>query len=135
MSYRILTEADRMARAKFTYKRETRDEWRSFARDVKEGKSWSGDCDDLASTVAHLAIESGFPMNQIWFALVSSKRDKTIDHMIAIAQDQGRFYVIGDTFGPVYPFASMQHNLLYVHRLGSGWDKRRWDRASSSHDL
>lgn len=123
--------ADAQARRRFNYKADPgRDTWRSFATDVKAGKSWSGDCDDLASTAADLAAQAGVPLANLWFAAVSSTRGKTIDHLIAIAKDEdGRYWTLGDTFGPCVLITKMEHSLIDVHNMT--WPVKKWMRVNS----
>ena len=129
----LLKSADQISRKNFRYVAETKDEWRSHAADVAAGRSWEGDCDDLASTACHIAINNGFKKENLWFAMVSSTRSKKVDHLIAIAEDRGAYYVIGDTFDPIYNAKNMPHRLLFVHRLD--WPTWQWKRASSVSDL
>lgn len=128
-----LKDADRKARKNFVYQGETKDEWRSMAKEALSGKTWRGDCDDLASTACHLAIMAGRPMKDLWFAMVSSTGGKKVDHMVGIARSEKAFYIIGDTFGPIYPASQMQHSLLFVHRLD--WPKEKWLRVANVKDL
>ena len=123
----ILKDADATARRRFTYKAETVDQWRSFASTAMAGKPWSGDCDDLASTTCHIAIIKGAKKADLWFATVSSTRSGKVDHLIALGRDeQGVFWVIGDTFGPTYRLSSMEHELIDVHNLS--WPVTSWKR-------
>ena len=129
----LLKMADLTARKKFRYVGETKDEWRSHAAEARAGEAWTGDCDDLASTVCHIAIEDGFAKDHLWFAMVSSRGNKTVDHLVAIGLAEGDHYVVGDTFSVPYRLKSMQHRLLFVHRLD--WPEWKWKRASGDKDL
>lgn len=121
----IIKAADSKARARFTYKLDAGDTWRSHAAVALAGKAWRGDCDDLASTASDIAIRMGAKKADMWFAVVSSTRNGRVDHMIAIAKDQrGVFWVIGDTFGPAYKLSTMKHELIDVHNLT--WPISEW---------
>lgn len=127
----ILKSADAKARRNFTYKSDSGpDTWRSHADVALAGKSWRGDCDDLASTSADIAIRMGAKKADLWFAVVSSTGESRGDHMIAIGRDeQGMFWVVGDTFGPTYKLTAMKHRLIDVHNLS--WPIANWERYSS----
>ncbi len=113
-----LKNADRLARSKFRYVSETRDQWRSHAEAVLAGRSWTGDCDDLASTTAELAVRENIPLKDIWFVAVSSNRDGKVDHLIGVARaSTGALWVIGDTFAPAYKLVDIPHQIVSVHNL------------------
>lgn len=128
-----IRDADRRARRGFTYVADKVDTWRSHAAAVKANQPWRGDCDDLASTVTHLCIEAGVSMKDLWFAMVSSTKNGKVDHLIALVRVDGKAYVIGDTFGLVYPMATMPHQLLFIHRMD--WPLKKWVKASGAKDL
>lgn len=129
-----LRKADRVARKNFVYKSETVDKWRSHSIDAAKGKTWYGDCDDLASTACHLAVNAGIPLKDLWFAMVDSKGGRTVDHCVGVARVGEAFYIIGDTFGPMYPAGRMEHKLIFAHRLD--WpQKDRWLRADKIGEL
>lgn len=113
-----IREIDNYVRAKYTYKydRPEKDEWRSRHTEVLAGKPWQGDCDDLASTTAYMLTKYGLPLSSAWLCLVDSSGDGKIDHAIAMCKDdEGKTWVIGDTFGQnlggAYPLKQMKHAL------------------------
>lgn len=123
-----LKAADAKARRNFIYTSEQGDKWRSFAVEALEGRSWRGDCDDLTSTAADIAIRMGIKKEQLWFAVVATGQSGAgkADHLVALAKDEkGKWWVIGDTFGAMYPLASMKHELLEVHNLA--WPIKDWE--------
>lgn len=124
----VLKAADAKARRNFIYTSEPGDKWRSFADYALANERWRGDCDDLTSTAADIAIRMGIKKHQLWFAVVATGqagRGKA-DHLVGLAKDEnGKWWVIGDTFGPIYPLASMQHELLEVHNLA--WPIKDWE--------
>lgn len=100
-----IRKTDHRARALFTYKGDAlnMDTWRSFADQVLAGDAWAGDCDDLASTILDLLGRDGLPLNRRYRLLIATQGDGWIDHQAACVQDdQGRFLMVGDTFGPAY---------------------------------
>jgi hypothetical protein len=115
---------DAAARARFTYRGDGLfDQWRSHADDVLAGRAWAGDCDDMASTVLDLLGREGLALDRRFRMWVAS-RGTMIDHMVACAvDDQGRFWIVGDTFAPAYPAGDMRHSPMQSWRL----DERRAD--------
>lgn len=129
-----LKAADAKARRNFTYSLEYGDRWRSHASEALANRSWTGDCDDLASTAADIALQMGIPKRKLWFAIVSANRNGRVDHMIAIAEDQdGVKWVIGDTAGPAYKMLFMEHDLLYIHNLT--WPIIEWQEMKKAEML
>lgn len=120
MRARALQDADGRARLRFTYQPDLsdRDNWRSHADDVEAGRDWSGDCDDLASTVLDLLARASVPLDQLYRLIVSTRRNDAPDHMMACAwDDRGACWIIGDTFGPAYPAQDCPHQPLQYQRM------------------
>jgi hypothetical protein len=93
------------------------DSWRSHYEAAKAG-AWSGDCDDLTSTVLDALHRKGHPADRMWRLLVSSKRTAVVDHMVGVVEDvEGRRWVVGDTFGPAYPASRLKHRVLFESRV------------------
>lgn len=122
-----IREVDALVRRNFTYRADPEaDTWRSFAGEVRAGRKWEGDCDDLASTVLHMLADAGVEHDLLWRAMVSSTRSSVIDHMIGICQDDdGRLWIVGDTAGPAYPFYQHHYRIIQVSNVGGGvhWRK------------
>lgn len=118
------TSADTMARRRFSYRADPRgqDIWRSHADAVLAGSAWSGDCDDLASTVLDLLGREGFSLEDRFRLLVGSGFSAKIDHMVAAALSGGRLLIIGDTFGPAYPIREMKHRPILYQRMSEARD-------------
>lgn len=123
---------DQEARKNWTYEFDDKqfgksDDWRSHANAVLAGKHWRDDCDGLASTIIDLLIRDGYPPKYLFRCVVSSKRTDKIDHFIGLASDGEKLWVIGDTFGPVYPIQKIKHRIIAVSPLTKGilWDKVR----------
>src|SRR5689334_393010 len=94
---------DARTRDRFTYLAETVDNWRSHADAVLEGVSWSGDCDDLASTTLDLLGRQGVAAVDRYRLVVSSAGTKKPDHMVAcVRAKDGAFLIVGDTFESAY---------------------------------
>ncbi len=122
----LLRRCDSDARKRFTYEKDDVDQWRSHAEDVKAKHYWRGDCDDLTSTVCHLAIEDGFHKEDLWFAMVSDDGSKMVNHLVGLAWTTSGLVVIGDTHSDgVYKVEKMKHRLLFIHRLD--WPLRKWE--------
>lgn len=113
--------ADTRARAGFAYRADlviVGDNWRSHADDALAGRPWSGDCDDLTSTVFDLLTRAGAGLSGLYRLLVSTRDGKTVDHMVgATWDDAGRCWIIGDTFGACYPAADCAHIVIRYQTL------------------
>jgi hypothetical protein len=127
-----LIKWDSAARKYYTYEYDKvlygkSDKWVSKADDVLAGKAWKGDCDDLGSTVLDLLLRDGYPKKYLYRCLVNTKgfTDK-IDHFIALASDGNAMYVIGDTFGPIYPLKKIKHKIVAVSNVTDGL---KWKRV------
>lgn len=112
-------EADTKARAKFTYVSDgVFDTWRSHTDEALANHDWSGDCDDLASTVLDILTREGLALTDCWRLMVSSRHTGTMDHMIACAiDDKGEFWIIGDTFGAAYHAEKLKHQPIDFQRM------------------
>jgi hypothetical protein len=111
--------ADARARARFTYRADgPQDEWRSHADEVEAGRAWADDCDGLASTVLDLLCRAGCPLDHAFRMAVSSTGSGTADHMIGCVQDdQGDFWIVGDTFHACYAAGACRHQPIEYNRL------------------
>lgn len=118
---------DARARGRFTYLAETGDNWRSHADAVLKGMSWSGDCDDLASTALDLLGRDGVAAGDRYRLVVSSSGTKKPDHMVAcVRADDGAFLIVGDTFKPAYFVAAMRHRGIFYNRLNENLPEAVW---------
>lgn len=103
MMARTIQILDRKARAGFTYVPDPprQDRWRSHANTVTAMKPWSGDCDDLASTVLDLMGRAGLPARHRYRLLVDTQEPGLYDHMAAAAlDDDGNLWIVGDVNQP-----------------------------------
>lgn len=121
-----LRAADAQARQHFTYKPDIGpDTWRSHADDALHGTAWAGDCDDLASTVLDLLGREGMSLADRYRLFVSTTGDDQVDHMVAcVSADDGSFWIVGDTFAPIYPAGQMKHRGLFYTRLSEAGERR-----------
>lgn len=133
MNSNNIIKIDKLVRSKFTYKLDDGDHWRSFAKEVKAGKEWQGDCDDLATTTIQMLSEQGVKSTSLARACVSSTNGKKIDHMIAFCKDdKGIIWVIGDTFGSAYRLDSMKHRPIFISLVSEGI---KWVEVRSITDI
>lgn len=120
LSRTSIENVDKLARERFTYKADPvlKDTWRSHAKQVLAGEAWSGDCDDLASTVLDLLGRNGVALEDRYRLYVASDKSDTVDHMVAaVRANDGDIYVVGDTFAPIYKLNRMAHRLLGSEKL------------------
>jgi hypothetical protein len=119
---------DARARHGFGYRADgSTDNWRSHADAVLKDQPWSGDCDDLASTVLDLLGRQGVAADDRYRLLVSSAGAKTPDHMVAcVCAANGAFLIVGDTFRPAYPATSMRHRGVFYNRLNETLPEAVW---------
>lgn len=114
-----LDDADRMARAGFTYTPDDGpDRWRSHYDDVLAGRDYEDDCDGLGSTFLDLLHRHfGMALEDLYQLVVDSK-GKGPDHFVGCAYSDNDFHIGGDTFYPaVYRASVMQHKPVKYRRL------------------
>lgn len=116
-----IAEIDALARKHFTYVPDLKghDTWRSHSDDAVAGRAWSGDCDDLASTVLDILFLRGMKLADLYRLEVSIAKNGMVDHLIGCAKDEdGNFWIVGDTeFSSVYHGSSMVYEPLTYNRL------------------
>lgn len=121
---------DLKARAKYSYLADPpgEDTWRSHADDVLAGKDWSGDCDDLASTVLDLLGRAGEPLSNLYRVIVAANASAEPNHMIgAVADERGAVWVVGDTFGSEpYPAEDCPHRPVRYQRMSEVMPDNTW---------
>lgn len=120
MKSALIQSIDKVARTKFTYKADppTWDTWRSHAEDVFAKRNWTGDCDDLASTVLDLLGQAGMPLTSRYRCMVDSQGGHKIDHMIAVVlDDQNHFWFVGDTNGEATREVPSSYTFIEYARL------------------
>lgn len=110
---------DKAAQDLFTYVGDgVFDTWRSYAYKVLENERWTGDCDDLTSTVLDLLGRRGVPLSQRYRLLVDSAHQGSADHMIGCVLTSDRqFMIVGDTFAPAHGAAMMRHRPVFYQRM------------------
>lgn len=112
---------ERLCRARWSYKINDVHKWRSYGDDILAGKSWQGDCTDLASSVLDLAGRRGAPLDKRYRLLVSVAGTDVPDHMVGVmVDDAGSWWIVGDTFegtiGP-YPATRLAYRPCEYNRL------------------
>jgi hypothetical protein len=112
-----LTNWDALARAHFTYQADGAiDEWLSHADEALAGKPWFDDCDGLASTYLDLCTRAGLPLQDAYQMAVIAPNGQ--GHMVACTKaSEGRLWIGGDTFAPIYAAERMRHKPQIYHRL------------------
>lgn len=116
MDLDLINRWDRRARERWRYLADAADAWRSHADDVLAGRAWRGDCDDLASTALDLLARAGCPLDRLWRLIVTAAGGQR--HMVGCVQaDDGRLWIVGDTFGACYRAESMAHSPVQSCRL------------------
>lgn len=116
---------DSYCRRGFDYTSDVTDNWRSCYQDVLAGRRWSGDCDDLTSTVLDALGRNGMPLYLRWRIMVSAEGTgyAYVNHMVGATRDHnGVFWIVGDTFGPAYTPGRFRHSPRFYQRM---------DRATS----
>ena len=78
-----------------------RDKRVSFAKEVKEGKDFRGDCDDFAYTIRDILREKGHKVQEV--IVRTSKASGSIIHMVVKVDDK---YMIDNR----YPFVRLWEN-------------------------
>ena len=124
----VIRAVDAQARHGFTYRPDGAiDNWRSHADAVLKDEFWSGDCDDLASTVLDLLGRQGLAVDDRYRLLVSSSGGKTPDHMVACARaGDGAFLIVGDTYRSAYSAAAMRHRGIFYNRMNETQPEAVW---------
>lgn len=123
MSPDEIRHCDSVARRRFTYREDGKiDEWRSHADEALAGEPYADDCDGLASTAIDLCCRAGLPEADAYRLAVFASSDGS-GHMVACAtDDDGRMWIIGDTFRSAYRAEQIQHKSNIYRRLSeSPW--------------
>jgi hypothetical protein len=110
---------DALARANFIYRGDGMlDTWRSSADAALAGEHWTGDCDDLASTVLDLLGRGGVPLVQRYRLFVDTNGDGKVNHMVGAVQDAAKgFWIVGDTGQPAFEAFRMLYTPISYQRL------------------
>lgn len=113
------SQADSWARRRFNYisDRPGADVWRSFRADVEANRPWSGDCDDLASTVLDLLGVEGYALTDRYRLFVSTTGRPEVDHMVGAVAFNGRLWVVGDTNRAFYRLSDADWDVIFHQRL------------------
>jgi hypothetical protein len=119
LSEYAMRQVEIRARAQYTYSTDIEDSWRVHTHTVYAGVAWTGDCDDLTSTVLDMMGREGQPMNKMWFILVNVDRSAmTADHIIGVVEDRdGKIWVVGDTGPFARPLQDVTYRILAWARL------------------
>ena len=132
--------AEQIARRGWSYEFDepNRDTWRSEATEClqahqnQEVHRWKGDCDDLGSTVLDLACRFGVAPEQLYRAMVSSPqaRGDQIDHYVGLYEQDGEWWVIGDTFeSRPTPLRRSSHKIIRTACVAEGLLWREWNNG------
>lgn len=107
---------DRQARAQFHYRQPSLYPVRDYSIEAAARRPWEGNCTNLAVTAVALAKGAGAPPGTTYLALVLDFV-RHGQHAVGVVQDdQGRRWVVGDTFAQAYPLPSMRHKLVRLYR-------------------
>lgn len=87
----------------FTYRPDPQfqDTWISYAEKVKTNQHFTGDCDDITSTILDLLDQNGCPADHMWRMMVRTENASNAgpDHFIGVVQDDDdKKWVVGDTY-------------------------------------
>lgn len=121
---------DAFVRNRFVYTSDDvkHDSWRSHAVKLLDDRDYvmRDDCDGLASTVLHLLQLDGWNNENLYRAMVKTIQAQPtdwIDHMIGIVRDDdGKMWIVGDTFGPPVALLSNAygHKIVATSRVSEG---------------
>ena len=116
-----IIETDAYVRKNFVYRPDPdlADTWRSHVSELSSQRPWHGDCDDLTSTLLDQLSQLGVPLHDLFMLMVSTSfKIDHANHLVgAVLDDEGRFWIVGDTFRPAYRAESIQHIGIKYRRL------------------
>lgn len=111
---------DNRCRDHWTYRINDTAKWRSYGDEVLARQPWFGDCTDLVSTVFDLMGRQGVPLKVRWRLLVVAQDTSEVapNHMVgAVLDDDGEWWIVGDTYGGTYHATSLLHRPVCFNRL------------------
>lgn len=122
---------DQRARELIRLREDRADKWQSLASEVNKGRSYSGDCDDLVSTVLDLWHQRGARPSQLGRIVVKNPYpdDGPPEHMIATLEVDGVLYVGGDTYAGMRPWSDVNYQPLWVTTADMGL---KWKKADDA---
>ncbi len=107
---------------------EGNDTWRSHRNAVINNIPWTGDCDDLVSTVLDCIAREGHPLDKMWRVQVSTNYSGIIDHMIGVVRGRNNLWVVGDALAPrAYVFERLSYQIVE----SSPGNRITWDRSGT----
>ena len=111
--------------------------WRSFYEGAFDNKPWKTHCGGVTSTMVDALIAAGHPTDKIWRAIVipatrsANAKAPPVLHMVAIAELDGEFYVLGDTNDlTVYPLSQANFVPTRISQVSEGTVWRSAVRAA-----
>ena len=111
--------------------------WRSFYEGAFDNKPWKAHCGGVTSTMVDALIAAGHPTDKIWRAIVipatrsANAKAPPVLHMVAIAELDGEFYVLGDTNDlTVYPLSQANFVPTRISQVSEGTVWRSAVRAA-----
>jgi predicted transglutaminase-like cysteine proteinase len=112
----------------FTYEEDTPTEvgdepWNSFARTVRNGEPFVGDCDDFALTCAELLLARGVPADEVH--VITCYTETGVYHAVALAGD----WVLDNRHRSVRSRGAVPYRWKLAMRLDQ---PGRWRKFSSS---
>lgn len=125
---------DARARELIRLREDRADKWHSLASEVQAGRRYSGDCDDLVSTVLDLWAQSGARPSQLGRIVVVNPQPEEggdPEHMVATLEVEGILYVGGDTYGEMRPWSDVDYAPLWITTADMGL---KWKRAGNQND-
>lgn len=120
MDAKAIRLLDLQCRTKFIYRAdpEGQNTWRSHLAEVRAGRTWYGNCDDLCSTVLDSIATAGAALDAIYRIEVGADGAAAPNHLIGcIWDDGGVCWIVGDTFGEAYPAGECRHRPFSYQRM------------------
>lgn len=123
-----ITYWDQRARRQFSYqadnaKTTAQNKWTSYGDRVLAGSPYAGNCSDLVSTFLDLACRDGLDLTAGYRMDVLDEQ-RGLGHQIGcVVDDDGNFWIVGDTFYPgPYHAEMLRHKPFNYNRLSEGPD-------------
>lgn len=120
---------DSQAKAAFRPRPDREDIWGSKAGRVLAGEWFTGDCDDLVSTVIDLWSRAGAQDHQMGRMVLDNPKPELggdPQHMVATIEIDGVTYIAGDTYGPMRTLEASGYAPVWTNMISDGL---KWVRA------
>ena len=102
--------------ARFTYKADRGEEWRSLADLVRQGKDWADDCDGYALTAAQLAVED-FALPRADVALAMCRTETGGGHLVCLVTEGGTTRAIDNRQSAAWEWSTLPYRWISAMRL------------------